>query len=601
MRRLVFTVPLLVFLSWPCWLPACGSSPANAVDAPPADAAPRIDGAASTADAPAASPDAPPASADAPPASPDAPPASPDAPPPPITLDPDAHDFGSVVLDDQPAFTFTVRNPADVPSDPLTVTVDGDEFLLGAFSTCGAAPLAAHASCDAIVVFSPTSAGTATGTLHVDAGARHLSADLMGKGVTAGVLGANPDMIRFDPLVVGQMSGTRSVTITNGGQSTSGAISVAVTGSDAASFSVSSGCNGVQLDASKTCSFTVTFAPTVRGDNAASIEVQAIPGGTTTVDVSGKGLAPALLGTSADHDFGTVATGTSQSFDFPVTNLGDVATGPLQFVSSGNKLRFSVTDDCPTALAAGDSCKVTVTYAPLIQSSSAIEIDVSAAPGGTIVLTAEGMAVAAATLTVTPSDGVTVTSDPAGIDCGATCSHAYVPGTMVELTAETSGADVLIVGWGGDCTGVADCGASPTCLVTVEKSCSASPILAAPGQALLVLDRSGTGSVRSTPDGIDCVDGICTTAHALFDAGSTVTLTPYGPMSIPPVPTTFKNVKWEGCTSIDDNDMSCSVDLGADGATVSYSCTPTRVICENVIILFDDRCGSAEPCVPPPP
>src|SRR5882672_8884306 len=108
MRRLGFVFLLLSFL------PSCGSSPGEGVDAPPADAPPRIDGAVHAADAPEAS-------ADAPPASPDAPPANPDAPPPSITLDPDAHDFGSVVLDDQPAFTFTVRNPADVASDTLTV------------------------------------------------------------------------------------------------------------------------------------------------------------------------------------------------------------------------------------------------------------------------------------------------------------------------------------------------------------------------------------------------------------------------------------------------------------------------------------------------
>ena len=586
MRRLVFAFPIALLLA------ACGSSSTFSVDAPAAaDAPPRADGAVPTPDAPQAAPDAPPAS-------PDAQPATSDGPPPPITLDPDGHDFGSVVLDDQPAFTFTVRNPADVPSDTLTVSITGDAFLLGAFSTCGGLPLAAHGSCDVIVVFSPTSPGDATGRLHVDAGATHLGADLKGTGVTAGVLSANPDMIRFDPLVVGQMSGTRTVTITNDGQSTTGAISVEITGSNAASFSVSSGCDGVQLDGHKSCSFTVTFAPAVRGDNAASIAVHATPGGTTTVAVSGTGLAPALLGTSADHNFGTVVTGSVQSFDFPVINLGDVATGPLQFVSSGNKLRFSVSDNCPNLLAGGDSCKVTVTYAPLIEGSSSIEIDISAAPGGSIVLTAEGMAVPGATLTVAPSDRVTVTSDPEGIDCGAKCSQAFVPGTIVELTAVTSGADVLIVGWDGDCTGVADCGASATCLVTVDKSCSASPILAAPGQALLVLDRSGQGSVKSMPDGIDCLDSICSRAHALFDAGSTVTLTPIGTMSI--IPTTFMNAKWDGCTSIGADDMSCSIDLPAEGATVSFACTPTHVICENVIILFDDGCGSAEPCVPPP-
>src|SRR5215470_9059997 len=266
MNRLVPVASLLLVLS------ACGASSSSPVDGA-VDAAARIDGATQAADAPVST---------------DAPSASSDGPPPPITLDPaDGHDFGSVVLDDQPAFTFTVRNPADVPSDTLTVSITGDAFLLGAFSTCGGLPLAAHGSCDVIVVFSPTNPGDATGRLHVDAGATHLGADLKGTGVTAGVLSANPDMIRFDPLVVGQMSGTRTVIITNDGQSTTGAISVEITGSNAASFSVSSGCDGVQLDGHKSCSFTVTFAPAVRGDNAASIAVHATPGGTTTVDVSG--------------------------------------------------------------------------------------------------------------------------------------------------------------------------------------------------------------------------------------------------------------------------------------------------------------------------
>ncbi len=48
----------------------------------------------------------------------------------------------------------------------------------------------------------------------------------------------------------------------------------------------------------------------------------------------------------------------------------------------------------------------------------------------------------------------TVTSDPAGIDCGGTCSASFVPGTSVALTATaTTGR---FVGFGGACTGT-DC------------------------------------------------------------------------------------------------------------------------------------------------
>jgi hypothetical protein len=41
-----------------------------------------------------------------------------------------------------------------------------------------------------------------------------------------------------------------------------------------------------------------------------------------------------------------------------------------------------------------------------------------------------------------------VVSNPAGIDCGADCSEAYVSGSVVELTATAAGGSVF-AGWSG--------------------------------------------------------------------------------------------------------------------------------------------------------
>jgi uncharacterized repeat protein (TIGR02543 family) len=53
--------------------------------------------------------------------------------------------------------------------------------------------------------------------------------------------------------------------------------------------------------------------------------------------------------------------------------------------------------------------------------------------------------------------GGTVSSTPAGIDCGADCTHDYVYGTAVTLTAvPTSGS--IFGGWSGaGCSGAGDC------------------------------------------------------------------------------------------------------------------------------------------------
>jgi hypothetical protein len=61
-------------------------------------------------------------------------------------------------------------------------------------------------------------------------------------------------------------------------------------------------------------------------------------------------------------------------------------------------------------------------------------------------------------LTVT-KDGTgrgTVTSSPAGIDCGSDCSESYDPGTVVTLAAAPA-AGSTFTGWSGACTGTGAC------------------------------------------------------------------------------------------------------------------------------------------------
>src|SRR5439155_9622629 len=52
----------------------------------------------------------------------------------------------------------------------------------------------------------------------------------------------------------------------------------------------------------------------------------------------------------------------------------------------------------------------------------------------------------AKTLTLTKVGAGTVTSSPAGIDCGSTCAHSFTYGTTVTLTA-TAAAGSSFAGW----------------------------------------------------------------------------------------------------------------------------------------------------------
>ncbi|MEK7706124.1 MAG: PKD domain-containing protein, partial [Myxococcota bacterium] len=60
------------------------------------------------------------------------------------------------------------------------------------------------------------------------------------------------------------------------------------------------------------------------------------------------------------------------------------------------------------------------------------------------------------TLSVTNSGGGTVSSSPAGIDCGTSCSATFTSGTAVTLTAAASGG-YSFTGWSGACSGAGSC------------------------------------------------------------------------------------------------------------------------------------------------
>jgi len=122
------------------------------------------------------------------------------------------------------------------------------------------------------------------------------------------------------------------------------------------------------------------------------------------------------------------------------------------------------------------------------------------------------------TLTVSVNGSGSVTSSPAGINCPGDCSQQYNQGTSVTLTAHPASGQ-RFKQWGGACSGSAS---SCTVSLSANKSVSAEfEVIPTTSQTLYVF-ISGSGSVTSSPAGIDC-PGDCSQRYS---QGTSVTLTP---------------------------------------------------------------------------
>lgn len=123
-------------------------------------------------------------------------------------------------------------------------------------------------------------------------------------------------------------------------------------------------------------------------------------------------------------------------------------------------------------------------------------------------------------LTVSTSGQGTVSSQPAGIECGRTCTLDLDAGSQVVLTATPADGHRL-VSWGGACAGTS----GNRCTLTLSEARTASASFEAQTvNHALTLTVSGQGTVNSQPVGISCSGGNTGNCSASFPAGTQVVL-----------------------------------------------------------------------------
>jgi hypothetical protein len=153
-----------------------------------------------------------------------------------------------------------------------------------------------------------------------------------------------------------------------------------------------------------------------------------------------------------------------------------------------------------------------------------------------------------------------VTSDPAGIECEASCEATFDHGTQVTLTAAPAVGSEL-VGWSSP-----SCPGTGPCTVSMIEARSITADFGIQRHALTIArDGTGVGTVTSLPAGIDCglLGTACTVA---FAHGTQVEL-----VATPAASSVFAG--WAGgCTGTG----SCTVSIDdAKSVTATFNIQPT--------------------------
>lgn len=308
------------------------------------------------------------------------------------------HNFGTVALGEtSTAQSFTLTNSdVGVATDcsPPSLTNSSDFTIVT--DNCGTSDLGGSSSCSVTLVANPGTEGIKTTTLSrscvVGDQASTSSEAIKVTGVPLPTLAWDPLNEAFYPTAVGELTESRTFTLTNDGPGVAIDCS-APTLSNTTDFKISiDNCGVNDLAAASSCSVNIQGTPQSTGSKYTTLSRSCRIGGVVSTTVDGISLSasnpvPSLSWSNPSFNFGEVKLGTSS----PVLNLsllnkgfGD-ATGCSTPVLSNTTDFTLVEDGCAAAdLAKNGKCTLLVKATPATAGAKTATLTRSCAVGGTI-------------------------------------------------------------------------------------------------------------------------------------------------------------------------------------------------------------------------
>lgn len=291
------------------------------------------------------------------------------------------------------ATTIVVSNVGASPQTITRVGIGGTNAADFAIASdgCARATLSPGDTCSLRLTFRPGGTGTRVAMLSVEAATgESRGAALTGTGA-APAIALDPSSVSYGVRAVGAPAPARAITVTNIGDGTLNAITIAVEGAHAGDFTVTSDtCTGASLAPNARCSVSVGFTPTAAGARGADVLIASnAPGGARRVRVTGTGDAAAPTSTFQTST-NTIITGGTRIAGYSTDDASGVSGVTVTFTSQRG--------GAPTTVVASLECYANRTWCAWSMP----------APVGTGAYTVRARATDAAGNVETPGPSITV-------------------------------------------------------------------------------------------------------------------------------------------------------------------------------------------------
>lgn len=395
----------------------------------------------------------------------------------------------------------------------FAVSTSGDFSRLAAPNggTCGTTVTTVNTglSCTVIVSFTPTAAGTRTGTLSISHSntLTPITIALSGSGVsvTAPVASISPTSLTLASTAIGNTSAAQSVTVSNTGTAPLTLSTISL--SNTADYIISGGdCTaGGTVAIGGSCTVSVAFRPAVgaAGTRSGTLSIThnaaGSPGSVTLSGTATPAPAPVASLSPVSLSYGSLNVGTAGSAQ--TVTLSNTGNAPLTLgtltISSGTEFSISGgTCAAGSTVAAGGSCTISVGFTPSTAGARSANLVVSHnAAGGQSTTSLSGTGVA-----LTPVIGVSPTTlsfsqtvATTSVDQTVTVSNTGTAPLLISaLTLGGAQAAEFQVSAGGTCTAGGSVAVSSSC--TVKLAFTPAAIGARNGSLAITHNAGGSPS-----------------------------------------------------------------------------------------------------------